>query len=52
MRLFDVMSVFVVAVGALVGGVVALLEPDLANGISVGFFLTVISALVWTTPSH
>jgi hypothetical protein len=45
MRLFDVMSVFVVAIGGLVGAVTALLEPRLACGISLGFFLTVFMSL-------
>ena len=46
MRLFDVMSALVVAIGAVVGGVIALLEPNLACGISIGFFFSLLASLV------
>ena len=46
MRLFDVMSALVVAIGTVVGGVIALLEPNLACGFSVGFFSSLLASLV------
>jgi hypothetical protein len=46
MRLFDVMSVFVVAIGSLVGGVIALLEPNWSISISIGLFLSLATTAV------
>ena len=46
MKLFTVIATLVVIIGAMVGGVVSLLEPGLAGSVTIGFFFSLLTSLV------